>query len=195
MPKSEQLQIEAHREKDRAGSVYDICWPATVEKTDGRWLFVRDEGGYSNPPTAGWVYADDVLKLDDAPSHYTRELQNDNSATFYWLRGICWENKNEALVALSDYRTAEKLDPNLDDVQIRLGRLIARRSLKSGTVRYRSQDRSLWEQHFANGQRLNPNRADSTWTGDWRSARLAKVARRSARQKPPRRRLARLPPT
>ena len=90
-----------------------------------------------------------------------RELQNDNSATFYWLRGICWENKNEALVALSDYRTAEKLNPNLDDVQIRLGRLIARRSSKErNRGATAAQDRSLWEQHFANGQRLNPNRAE-----------------------------------
>jgi tetratricopeptide (TPR) repeat protein len=159
MPKSEQLQIEAHGEKDRAGTIYDLAWPATVEKSEGRWLFLRDEGGYSNPPVAGWVYADDVLTLEDAARQYTSQLEANKSATVYWLRGICWENKNESLIALSDYRSAEMLNPNLDDVQIRMGRILARRTLKNGTVRYRSKERSAWEQHFASAQRINPERA------------------------------------
>jgi hypothetical protein len=159
MPKSDQFQIEAREEKEHSGGIFDIAWPATVEKTNGRWLFIRDEGGYSNPPVAGWVYADNVLRIESSADHYSDELQSSKAAWLYWLRGIYWENKNEPVIALTDYQAAAAIDPKLDDVQIRLGRLTARRSLKSGTARYLPENRATWEQHFANAQSSNPRRA------------------------------------
>jgi hypothetical protein len=52
------------------------------------------------------------------------------------------------------------IEPNtrLDDVELRLGRLIAQQQLRNGRGKYNPSQRAIWENHFQNAQRINPNR-------------------------------------
>ena len=47
MPKSDQLLLRVGREC--TGDVYQIEWPATVERIEGQWLWIADHGGYHVP--------------------------------------------------------------------------------------------------------------------------------------------------
>jgi hypothetical protein len=124
LPKSSQTRLrgEPQRVTERdAGSVLQIAWPAAVEKIDGNWLFLRDQGGYSAPPVCGWVRKEEMLRLsEDEPvarggpvQHYTEKIQENPTpeelATLYWLRGIYWEYRQERDVAIRDYCSAIKL--------------------------------------------------------------------------------------
>ncbi|HEV3417182.1 MAG TPA: hypothetical protein VG056_10225 [Pirellulales bacterium] len=149
MPKSDQLTLQVGGMV--TGSVYDIGWPAVVEDADGRWLWLRDEGGYSARPVAGWVYADDVLKLEEARDYYTALIGDQTPAWVYWLRGIYWEGQHEPGIAFSDYKNAADRDPEnrLEDVQIRLGRLTAQNLFQNAPVHTLSNDdRNQYEYHF-----------------------------------------------
>ena len=156
MPKSEDVRLQS----DNGASVglADIGWPATVLETKGRYLRVQDEGGYSRNQAGGWIYADDVVKLDDARDHYTDELRRRETPWLYWMRGISWEGKGEPGIALFDYQSALRADPQtrLDDVHIRLGRLLAQQQLQSG--RRDAAQRTAWEDQFRTAQRINGNR-------------------------------------
>ena len=72
MPKADQLIIQGG---SNSGTIYEMMWPAVVEQTNGRWLWIRDEGGGREQPVAGWVYADDVLKLDEARDYYSELIR------------------------------------------------------------------------------------------------------------------------
>ena len=72
MPKSDRLRLQTGRQY--SGSVYDVAWPARVQKIEGQWLWLADEGGRSVPPVAGWVRKDDVLPLDEAQQWATGAL-------------------------------------------------------------------------------------------------------------------------
>ncbi|HEV2969680.1 MAG TPA: hypothetical protein VGY55_06795 [Pirellulales bacterium] len=149
MPKSDQLMLQVGGMP--TGSVYDIAWPAVVEEANGRWLWLRDEGGYSARPVAGWVYADDVLKLEEARDYYTALMSDQTPAWVYWLRGIYWEGQREPGIALSDYKNAADRDPEnrLEDVRIRLGRLTAQNLFQNAPVHAMSKnDRDQYEYYF-----------------------------------------------
>ncbi len=157
MPKSDQFQLQV--EGRVTGDVYQVAWPATVEKTEGRWLWIRDEGGYSSPGAAGWVYADDVLKLDDAREFYSNQLQTAPTAFVFWLRELqsaYWESQRELGVALNDYNQALELglDNRLDDVRIRLGRLTSQSVLESGHGKFDETEKKKWEDHFDAAQAM-----------------------------------------
>lgn len=158
MPSSAQVSIQA--EDGSAVSMYDICWPATVQRTKGRFLWVQDDGGYSRNQVGGWIYCDDAVKVDDARDHYTSALRRGETAWLYWMRGISWESKGEPGVALVDYKNAMRVDPNttIDDIEIRLGRIFAAEQLLNGRGMYGKGIPNAWEKHFENANRINPNR-------------------------------------
>jgi tetratricopeptide (TPR) repeat protein len=83
------------------------------------------------------------------------------------MRGISWENKNEPGVAILDYQNALRVDPTttLDDVYIRLGRLIAQEQLLNGRGLYDPKRRATWEDHFQSAYRINPRRPQLFY--DW----------------------------
>jgi tetratricopeptide (TPR) repeat protein len=141
MPKSDQLLIRDGREI--TGDVYQIAWPATVERIEGQWLKVVDNGGYRVPAVSGWVSKDEVLKFDEAHAHYMESLRTADAPWVHWLVGICLEERNESETAQEEYlkslsaapgdtnavrmavRTAVEMNPNLLDPAIRLERLKA----------------------------------------------------------------------
>jgi tetratricopeptide (TPR) repeat protein len=158
MPKSAQVELQA--DNGSTTSINDISWPATVLRTKGRFLWVQDDGGYSRTQAGGWIYCDDVVRLDEARDHYASELRNGETAWLYWMRGICWESKGEPGIAIADYQNALRIDPNttLDDVHIRLGRLFAQEQLMNGQGIYNPALRKTWEGHFERARDINPNR-------------------------------------
>ncbi|HTQ37409.1 MAG TPA: hypothetical protein VMJ32_00165 [Pirellulales bacterium] len=158
MPKS--AGVEILDDNGASVSMYDIAWPAAVQRTKGRFLWVQDEGGYSRNLAGGWIYADDVVKLDEAHSYYTNELRRSETAWLDWMCGISWENQNEPGIAAQYYQNVLTIDPNtrLDDVHIRLGRLLAGQQLLNGRGRYNPVQRDAWEQHFQMAQSINANR-------------------------------------
>ncbi len=148
MPKSDQLIIQGGA---TSGGIYDMMWPASVEQTNGRWLWIRDEGGGREQPVAGWVYADDVLKLEEARDYYSELIRGDAPAWVYWLRGIVWENQREPGIALLDYEKAAARDAGnrIDDLHIRLGGLTAQDLFVNGPPHaFGPTDRAAIEHHF-----------------------------------------------
>jgi tetratricopeptide (TPR) repeat protein len=148
MPKSDQLIIQGGA---TSGSIYDMMWPAVVEQTNGRWLWIRDEGGGREQPVAGWVYADDILKVEEARDYYSELIRGDAPAWVYWLRGIVWESQREPGIALLDYQKAAKRENGnrLDDLHIRLGRLTAQDLFLNGPPhRFTRDDNDAIERHF-----------------------------------------------
>ena len=141
MPKSNQLMLRDGQEM--TGDVYQIAWPASVERIEGQWLKVVDHGGYRVPAASGWVSKDDVLKFDEAHAHYMECLRDADAPWVHWLLGICLEEKEESETAQEEYlkslsvppddidavrtavRSAVETNPNLLDAAIRLERLKA----------------------------------------------------------------------
>jgi tetratricopeptide (TPR) repeat protein len=158
MPSSAEVSLQA--DDGSTTSLYDISWPATVTRTKGRYLWVQDDGGYSRTQSGGWVYCDDVVRLDGASDHFSTELRKRESAWLYWMRGICWESKGEPGIAIADFQNALRVEPNttLDDVHIRIGRLFAQEQLLNGRGKYDPTVRKVWEGHFQAAQTLNANR-------------------------------------
>ncbi len=165
MPKSADAAIEA----DNGGSVsmYDIAWPAVVTRTKGRFLWVQDQGGYSSPHVGGWIYTDDVVKLDNAREHFAESIDGHETAWAYWMRGICWENAGEPAVAIVDFQSALRVEPNtgIDDIDIRLGRLIAEEQLLGGRGYFDPAKRDTWESYFTRAQQINNRRPQLYY--DW----------------------------
>jgi tetratricopeptide (TPR) repeat protein len=158
LPKSEQASIKA--DNGASVSMRDIAWPAMVVRTNGRLLWVQDDGGYSASRAGGWIHADDAVKLADARDYFVSELSDHKTAWLYWMCGICWENSGESAIAIDDYKNALRVEPNtaIDDIEIRLGRLFAAEQLLNGRGLYGNGIPNAWEKHFENAQRINPNR-------------------------------------
>jgi tetratricopeptide (TPR) repeat protein len=154
MPKNAKFQLENNGSV--TATVYDIGWPAVVERTEGRNLFITDEGGYGQKPVSGWVYSEDVVKLDGAREGYTKQLEEGgrlsktDKAVLYWLRGIAWESQQELEIANLDYEQAASLGlpDQLDDVELRLGRLTMLSVLQNGAGQYDPRERDQWESHY-----------------------------------------------
>lgn len=158
LPKKADSAIQA--EDGSPVSMYDIGWPAQVSRTKGRYLYVRDDGGYSAKRAGGWIYTDDAVKLTESQTHFSEELGGKETAWSYWMRGISWENAGEPGIAILDYQNAIRVEPNtgIDDIYIRLGRLLAQEQLLGGRGRYQPELRSSWEQPFQRAEQINPNR-------------------------------------
>jgi len=158
MPSSANVQVQS--DDGSLISMYDIAWPAAVQKTRGRYLWIQDEGGYSGNRAGGWIYSDDVVKLDDARDYYADKLRDGETAWLDWMCGVSWEAKGEPTVAILNYQNALAIQPNtrIDDVELRLGRLLAQQQLRNGRGKYNPAQRAVWESHFQNAQRINPDR-------------------------------------
>ncbi len=76
------------------------------------------------------------------------------------MRGICWESKGEPGIAIADFQSTLRVEPNttIDDVHIRLGRLFAQEQMLNGRGKYDPALRKVWEGHFQAAQAINPNR-------------------------------------
>jgi tetratricopeptide (TPR) repeat protein len=128
LPKKLDLQLQkSPASRATVGGVNEIAWPAKVQKIDGQWLQIADEGGYGAKPLEGWVRKGDAVKIGDAQGFFTdkiRELNGDaqKAAGFYWLRGIFWENQGEIESAIADYKAAKCL--NSGGVHLHLGRAL-----------------------------------------------------------------------
>jgi hypothetical protein len=99
-----------------ASSIYQIGWPATVKKTDGTWALLTGTPGFQRKSKIGWVRIYDLVNGNDDPTtgtvshYYTSKIEEspnpDTRATWYWLRGIYWDNNNDSQGAIKDYALA-----------------------------------------------------------------------------------------
>ena len=113
MPKSDQVVLRVGGEC--TGGVYQIEWPATVERIQGQWLWIVDRGGYRVPPVSGWVSKEEVQKLDESHDYYMRALQTEDAPWLHWLMGIYLENKRESKAAQEEYLECLKVSPGSPD--------------------------------------------------------------------------------
>ena len=113
MPKSDQLLLRVGSQY--TGDVYQIEWPATVERVEGQWLWIADRGGYDVPPVSGWVSKEDVLTFNDAHDHYLRTLRTEDAPWVHWLLGIYLESKRESQAAQEEYAACLGIAPGDPD--------------------------------------------------------------------------------
>ena len=118
MPKSDQVVLRVGGEC--TGGVYQIEWPATVERIQGQWLWIVDRGGYRVPPVSGWVSKEEVQKLDESHDYYMRSLQTEDAPWLHWLMGIYLENKRESKAAQEEYLECLKVSPGSPDDAVRM---------------------------------------------------------------------------
>ena len=90
---------------DRTFRWNDISMPVTITQVNGDWLWIGN----------AWVRSRDILPAEDAPSYYTKSIQQEpDSAYFYELRGVAWQLKREYENAIRDYSEAIRLNPTGD---------------------------------------------------------------------------------
>jgi tetratricopeptide (TPR) repeat protein len=124
LPKSDRVLLRVGN--GLSGDVFSISWPATVKTTDGRWLWVEDDGGSGRSFVGGWVRTDDIVPLNTGLEYFNARLIGDpSSASAYWLRGLCWEQVHEFGLALKDYEEAVRLDGSNRDAKLGLARMLA----------------------------------------------------------------------
>jgi|GEM_PF-3962269 tetratricopeptide (TPR) repeat protein len=130
MPVSDNVRLREGR-ADKGG-VRDIGWPARVERREGQWLWISDTTGYSSPPLSGWINTSQVVQLDQGIDYYSKQIGISPQASFYWLRGICWETQGEKEIAKLDFEQAIKRfdaqgasSQSSADAHMRLGRIEA----------------------------------------------------------------------
>ena len=97
-------------------SIFQIGWPATVKSTDGTWALLIGTPGFQRKSKIGWVRIYDLVNGNDDPisgtvsTYYTSKIEEspnrDTRATWYWLRGIYWDNNNDSPAAIKDYALA-----------------------------------------------------------------------------------------
>jgi tetratricopeptide (TPR) repeat protein len=149
--------------------VYSIAWPATAKKTDGRWLWVEDDGGSGQSLVGGWIRTDDIVPLGQGLEYFNARLMADsNSSSAYWLRGVCWEQAHEFGIASKDYEEAVRRDP-------------FNRSAMLGWARTLAQHHQYDEQKFLAAYQANPS--SPRLLVDWGSALAAAGHRDLARKK------------
>lgn len=84
-----------------------------VERTDGRWLWIKpvdDEG--DGPGAGGWVKADEVVPASAAVRYFTERIRAEPEAAWaYARRAMAWLDRGEIDIAIGDYSEALELDP------------------------------------------------------------------------------------
>lgn len=144
LPKHERLVVKIGSKP--VADEADFEWPVRVERVNGQWLWITDDGshhvewqanqGWVPKPIRGWVSKNDVILLEsdpiekkDALEYFTECLrENGNAGWAYWLRGvILGEKKNNWNLAIMDFdkaiQCASGLEPPpwLDNAHVRLG--------------------------------------------------------------------------
>jgi hypothetical protein len=102
----------------------DFQWPAKVQKIDGQWLWIVDDGRSraDGRPSEGWVRKSDVILLNGDPiesayptaiEYYTSRLQRAHvgvgemsPSRAFWLRGAAREEAQQYDGAFEDYTDA-----------------------------------------------------------------------------------------
>lgn len=88
------------------GTMGDI--KCTIERYQGNWVWIRVHNGQE-----GWVNKTDVVSLDDAIDHFTRQIRaQPKEAGWYQLRAMAWEEKGDLEMALADISDAVRLRPS-----------------------------------------------------------------------------------
>lgn len=141
------------------GDVTSISWPATIQKANGTWFRVEDDGSMSNPRVAGWIRDDDVIELNLALDYYNgRLLDGPEDGGLYWLRGICWESQGDFQMARLDYASAVKHSSYLAYAHSALARTMSKTGAKAEEC----------AAEFNEAKRLNPSHPRLYW--DWGQA-------------------------
>lgn len=116
MPKSEKIELKWGWET--VFKVTDIHWPAAVQKVNGHWLLIGDDGTnrVDGKPISGWISNADVSKFraakrdrlvdqtaEQVVRQYTERLNKSNSPWVRWLRGLCLEQLGLFDAAIDDF--------------------------------------------------------------------------------------------
>lgn len=80
----------------------------TIERYQGNWAWIRVNGGQE-----GWVNRNDVVSLDNAIDHFTRQIRAEPTvAGWYQLRSTAWWEKGDQEMALADITDAIRQSPS-----------------------------------------------------------------------------------
>lgn len=106
--------------------------PGTVlrfTKTHEKWLMV--------PRYGGWVFADDVVPLENAVQHFTAVIEKQPTATAYLHRGIAQMQLDKLAEARQDFEKAIQTGTKDGAVYINLGTVLQREGqLQEALVHY-----------------------------------------------------------
>jgi tetratricopeptide (TPR) repeat protein len=123
VPKFEHLTARA--DSQPVGTEMDFDWPLPVERVNGQWLWITDDGHFSvaGQPRGGWVSKNDVVLINNDPiakksaiDYFTECLERDHHAGWaYWFRGVLLAYENEDWpAAQADLEKAVACAPELD---------------------------------------------------------------------------------
>ncbi len=90
-------------------------------KVHEKWLMV--------PRVGGWVFADDVVPIENAVKHYTSLIEKDPTATAFLHRGIAQLQLNELGEAKADFEEAIRRGTKDGAVYVNLGNVLQRQNL------------------------------------------------------------------
>lgn len=109
-------------------------------KVSEKWLMV--------PRYGGWVFADDVVPLENAVKHYTSLIEKQPSAAVFLHRGIAHLQLDELDEAKADFEEAIRRGTKDGAVYINLGNVLQRRGLAQEALA-----------NYSKGIELNPDMA------------------------------------
>jgi tetratricopeptide (TPR) repeat protein len=109
-------------------------------KVHEKWLMV--------PRYGGWVFADDVVPIENAVSHYTSIIEKSPTAVAYLHRGIAYFQLDDMPKAQSDLEEAIRLGTKDGSAYINLGNVLQRRGLNQEAL-----------QNYSKGIELSPDTA------------------------------------
>jgi tetratricopeptide (TPR) repeat protein len=130
LPKHEHLDVKVGNSV--VATEMDFVWPVTVDRVNGQWLWVIDEGPGSpnGSRVEGWVSKNDVVLLQNDPlinkksaqDYYSECLAHDPySGWAHWFRGLTLIENRDWRAAKADLKKAVDYGPWLDGAWDALG--------------------------------------------------------------------------
>jgi tetratricopeptide (TPR) repeat protein len=102
-------RVDGDRDGNSTSNSRGVYARYQVERTDGRWLWIRSTGGDS---PGGWVKADEVIPASAAIRYFTERIRAEpDAASAYARRAMAWLDKGEIDIAIGDYTEALELNP------------------------------------------------------------------------------------
>jgi tetratricopeptide (TPR) repeat protein len=98
------------REPDARGSERRLSRVYRVERVNGPWLWVVEEGRAAR----GWVRVGQVVPFEDAIDYYTEGIRANPTASAYASRAAIWCHRKEYDLAIGDCNDAIRLDPRYE---------------------------------------------------------------------------------